>query len=99
MKKGFTLIELLAVIIILAVIALIATPMVLNVIDDAKESAHKSSVAMFADAIKLEVYEDYFQDQTYPLVDLDWINSNVQYGGGKVTCEEAFYPQNSFNSR
>ena len=33
-KKGFTLIELLAVIVILAVIALIATPMILNVIEN-----------------------------------------------------------------
>ena len=39
MKKGFTLIELLAVIIILAIIALIATPIVLNVINDARKSA------------------------------------------------------------
>jgi len=38
-KKGFTLIELLAVIIILAVVALIATPIVLNVIDEARTSA------------------------------------------------------------
>lgn len=41
-KNGFTLIELLAVIIILAIIALIATPIVLNVIDDAKKSAAES---------------------------------------------------------
>ena len=40
-KKGFTLIELLAVIIILAVIALIATPIVLNVVDNARKSANK----------------------------------------------------------
>ena len=32
MKKGFTLIELLAVIVILVIIALIATPMILGVI-------------------------------------------------------------------
>jgi len=38
-KKGFTLIELLAVIIILAVVSLIATPIVLNVINDARKSA------------------------------------------------------------
>ena len=42
MKKGFTLIELLAVIIILAIIALIATPIILNVIEDARKSAGKS---------------------------------------------------------
>ena len=33
-KGGFTLIELLAVIVILAIIALIATPIVLNIIND-----------------------------------------------------------------
>ena len=36
MKKGFTLIELLAIIVILAVIALIVTPRVLSIIDEAK---------------------------------------------------------------
>ena len=46
MKKGFTLIELLAVIIILAIIALIATPIILNVIDDAKKSAGLSEANM-----------------------------------------------------
>ena len=42
-KKGFTLIELLAVIVVLAIIALIATPMILNTIDDAKKGSAKSS--------------------------------------------------------
>ena len=38
-KKGFTLIELLAVIVILAIIALIATPIILGIINDAREKA------------------------------------------------------------
>ena len=42
-KHGFTLIELLAVIVILAIIALIATPMILGVIDSAKKGAFESS--------------------------------------------------------
>lgn len=42
-KKGFTLIELLAVIVILAIIALIATPIIMDVIKDAKKSAAKDS--------------------------------------------------------
>ena len=41
-NKAFTLIELLAVIIILAVVALIATPIVLDVIEDSKLSVGKS---------------------------------------------------------
>lgn len=46
-KKGFTLIELLAVIILLAIVALIAVPKILDVINDAKESAANSSMLMF----------------------------------------------------
>lgn len=41
-KNGFTLIELLAVIIVLAIVALVATPIVLNVVDDAKKTAAKA---------------------------------------------------------
>ena len=52
MKKGFTLIELLAVIIILAIVALIATPIILNVIDDARRSAAKSETSMILSGIQ-----------------------------------------------
>ncbi len=45
-KYGFTLIELLAVIIILAIVALIATPLILNVIDDARDSANMSEAQL-----------------------------------------------------
>ena len=43
-KRGFTLIELLAVIIILAVIALIATPLVMNIIEESRKSSFRVSV-------------------------------------------------------
>jgi len=42
-KNGFTLIELLAVIVILAIIALIATPIILGIINDARRSAFKNT--------------------------------------------------------
>ena len=51
MKKGFTLIELLAVIIILAIVALIATPIILNVINDARASAGRSEANMIYSGI------------------------------------------------
>ncbi|MFV0249464.1 MAG: type II secretion system protein [Bacilli bacterium] len=54
-QQGFTLIELLAVIVILAVIALIATPMILGVIDTAKHGAAESSALGFVDAIEKTV--------------------------------------------
>ena len=50
-KKGFTLIELLAVIVILAIIALIATPIVLNIIKDSRESATLRSAENYMDAV------------------------------------------------
>ena len=49
--KGFTLIELLAVIIILAIVALIATPIILNVIGDARISAGRSEANMILSGI------------------------------------------------
>ena len=51
MKKGFTLIELLAVIIILAIVALIAIPIILNVVDDARISAGRSEASMIYSGI------------------------------------------------
>jgi prepilin-type N-terminal cleavage/methylation domain-containing protein len=53
-KKGFTLIELLAVIVILAIIALIATPLVLKYIGKAREEAAIASAYAYIDA-----YEKY----------------------------------------
>ena len=54
-NKGFTLIELLAVIVILAVIALIATPMILGVVETARKGAAESSVLGFVDAVEKQI--------------------------------------------
>jgi len=51
-KNGFTLIELLAVIVILAIIALIATPIILGIINDAREKANERSVELYASAVR-----------------------------------------------
>lgn len=45
-KRGFTLIELLAVIVILAIIALIATPIILGIINDARTEAKERSAEL-----------------------------------------------------
>ena len=52
-KKGFTLIELLAVIILLAIVSIIATPMVLNVVEKAKKSSFEASVNSLLEACNL----------------------------------------------
>ncbi len=51
LNNAFTLIELLAVIIILAIVALIATPIILNVISDARISAGRSEASMIYSGI------------------------------------------------
>lgn len=70
-KRGFTLIELLAVIVILAVIALIATPMVLNTINDARKGAAKSSAYSYVEEVETEVVK-YMLD-----------NNGIRYSSGK----------------
>lgn len=54
-KKGFTLIELLAVIVILAIIALIATPTILGIIEKAKKGAAEQSALGYIDAVEKQV--------------------------------------------
>ncbi len=63
-RKGFTLIELLAVIVILAIIMLIATPTVLNLIEDARVGAAKNSAMGYIDALEKEVMARQLKDDT-----------------------------------
>ena len=51
-SKGFTLIELLAVIVILAIIALIATPIVLGIIDESRENTDKVTAQYIVDMVE-----------------------------------------------
>ena len=81
-KKGFTLIELLAVIVILAIIALIATPVVLNIIEDSKESAAKDSAMVISKAA-----ETYYMSQTTSgvteVTEIDLKDDIIKYKGEK----------------
>jgi len=52
-KKAFTLVELLAVIAILAIILLIAIPLILGIIEDAKQESFRNSIRGVFDAIAI----------------------------------------------
>ena len=67
MKKGFTLIELLAVIVILAIIALIATPIILGIISNAKEESNKRSVELYISAVELAIARKNLTEEFSPI--------------------------------
>ena len=73
-KKGFTLIELLAVIIILAIIALIATPIIMRVIENSKKGTAERSAENYLHQVETQAMaqrtEGTILDGTYG------INSN-----------------------
>lgn len=62
-NKGFTLIELLAVIVILAIIALIATPIVLGIIEESDENANRISAQYIVDAVEKSYSIAYTKNQ------------------------------------
>ena len=82
-NKGFTLVELLAVIVILALIALIATPIILNVINDAKKQAAKDSAYGYMDAVEKyivssELEDKSIKDGTYRVEELNSMGVSVK---------------------
>ena len=62
-RKGFTLIELLAVIVILAIIALIATPTILGVIETARKGSAEQSALGYIDAVEKQVAINQVKDE------------------------------------
>ena len=65
-RKGFTLIELLAVIVVLAIIALIATPIVMNTIKNAKKGAAERSTDNYIKQVETAVAEAKLENKSVP---------------------------------
>ena len=77
-KNAFTLIELLAVIVILAVIALIATPIILGIVEDAKKDAFLRSVELVISTTDIDIANKTFEEEyTYTITDGDISNLEV----------------------
>ena len=71
MKKGFTLIELLAVIVILAIISLIAVPIVLDIIQDSRKSAAARSADGYVRTVNYTIANLILNDEVN--VDGDYV--------------------------
>ena len=87
-KKGFTLIELLAVIVVLAIIALIATPIVMNVISNAQKGAAERSADNYVKAVETLIATkrldgEPVEDGTYEIDE----NGNIKSGDVELTVE------------
>ena len=72
MKNGFTLIELLAVLVILAIIAIITVPIVLNIINDAKESSLLRSAEFYLDAVEYTIVDAFDWAEGYSDDNITW---------------------------
>ena len=92
-KKGFTLIELLAVIVILAIIALIATPIILGIINDARKESNERSVELYASAVKNAIAAYQLTNANAPT---KFSELNVDYEGEVVCEKEELYLDGSF---
>ncbi len=96
-RKGFTLIELLAVIVVLAIIALIATPIVLNIIENSKDSSNKRSIELYGSAVEQAVAREEINGNALPsgkyttedgkTLKQGDIEFEVDYKGSKVVCD------------
>ena len=82
-KKGFTLIELISVLVILAILALIVTPLVLNIIRKAKVAADRRSVDAYGRSVELAIATHIMDTGQIP-TNLDALT--VEYTGKTVVC-------------
>lgn len=64
--KGFTLIELIALLVIMAILALIVTPLVMSIIRKAEVSADKRSIDAYGRSIELAIAGYLLDNGTFP---------------------------------
>ena len=79
-KKGFTLVELLAVVVVLAVVSIIAIPITINIIENARKGALEDSARGLMDAAN-NYYATHSKDMDDAYVDFVIVN-------GKQTSSE-----------
>lgn len=72
-NKGFTLMELLAVIVILSIIALIATPIIIDIIENVRQNSKARSAELYIDAVEYAIannasLNNKIEDGTYRIM-------------------------------
>ena len=82
-KKGFTLIELIAVLVIMAIIALIVTPLLMNVIRKARVAADKRSIDAYGRSIEYAIAGYLLDNGKFPT---DVSQLTIEYSGNEVVC-------------
>ena len=82
-RKGFTLIEVIAVLVILSIIFLIATPLVMNIIRKSKDSANKRSIDAYGRSVEYAVAVYMLDDTEFPT---SFDDIKIEYRGSKVEC-------------
>ena len=86
-NKGFTLIELLAVIVILAIIALIATPIIIGIINDSKKQSTIRSAELYESAVKnATLAYNLRENKKFPYTSCDILD------GGNLSCNGVTVP-------
>ena len=81
--KGFTLIELIAVLVIMAILALIVTPLVMSIIRKAKVSADKRSIDAYGRSIELAIAGYLLDNGSFP-TSIEQLT--IEYSGDEVVC-------------
>ena len=82
-NKAFTLIELIAVLVILAILTLIVTPLVMNIIKKARISADRRSIDEYGRSIELAISSYLLDEGKFP----SSINDlTIKYSGDRVEC-------------
>ena len=82
-RKGFTLIELIAVLVIMAIIALIVTPLVMSIIRAAQRSANERSIDAYGRSAEIAVAGYLLEHGDVPT---DFSQLTVEYSGAEVSC-------------
>ena len=82
-NKAFTLIELVSVLVILAILALIVTPLVLNILRKARTAADKRSIDAYGRSIELAVADYLLENGSFP-TSIDELT--IEYSGDRVVC-------------